>query len=217
MNTKAPKILNDIVDALKQARVTISEKVEGEGRGGSLKDEGTIKRYLQQHDKFKNNVFDVPPRKPGDMLVKDYVSDDMYVVNIKTSIGSTDNCTSKIGFLYAFTDIPYNELPGSMNWKKFYSLLKDRRADNPNKDYWYLCVDKNDSSNVMIRGAKQINSWCENANFANLLQIDWTKEKGTTPADRTYDEAYEVIINGIVRCLKKGFNNLPEEWQTAIK
>lgn len=217
MNTKAPKILNDIVEYLKAAQIQISEKVEGEGRGGSLKDEGTIKRLLQAHPKFKKNVFDVPPRRFGDMLVQDYDTDQLYVVNIKTSIGSADNATSKMGFLYAFTDLKYDELPGSMNWKKFDKLLKERKADVPGKDYWFLCVDKNDTSSVMIRGAKQINFYGENANPGNLLQINWSKEKTVPPADRSYDEAYEVIIMGIARCFAKAFNNLPDSWKKLIK
>lgn len=216
MNTKAPQILNDVVNALKLAKIEISEKVEGEGRGGSLKDEGTIKTFLQEHAELGAYIHDVPPRGFGDMRVEDPDTGEIYVVNIKTSIGSTDNATSKIGFLYAFTDLTYEDLPGSMNWKKFNTLLAEHKADIPNKDYWFLCVDKNDSSNVMIRGAKQIVNWGENANPANLLQINWTKEKKCEPAYRTYDEAYEVIINGIARCYKKAFNNLPDEWKEIV-
>lgn len=216
MNTQAPQVLNDIVDYLKQHKIEISEKVEGEGRGGSLNDEGTVKRTLQEHSKFKDHVFDVPPRGFGDMIVLDYDGETRHVVNIKTSIGSTDNATSKIGFLYAFTNMTYDELPKSMNWLKFDSLLKERGEDIAGKDYWFLAVDKNDSSNVMVRGAKQIVHWGENANPANLLQINWTKEKASEPAERTYDEAYEVIVGGIARCYRKAFNNLPKEWKDLI-
>ena len=107
------------------------------------------------------------------MTVLDYDGKTKHVVNIKTSIGSTDNATSKIGFLYALTDMEPEEMPGNMNWKKFIELLNERESDIPLKDYWFLCVDKKDSSNVLIRGAKQINCWKENANPANMLQIDW--------------------------------------------
>jgi len=214
-NQYAPKVLNNIVDALKKEKIEISEAVEGEGRGGSLHDEGTIKRFLQSHPKFKKHVFDVPARGFGDMLVLDYDMKTYHVVNIKTSVGSSDNATSKIGFLYAFTDMEYNELPRAMNWKKFYKLIKERQADTQ-KDYWFLCVDKNNSSNVMVRGAKQIVNYGENANPGNLLQINWAKEKTCLPANRTYDEAYEVIINGIARCFKKAFQNLPNDWKEIV-
>ena len=212
-NPTAPKILNDIVEFLQQAKIQISENVEGEGRGGSLKDEGTIKRLLQSNPKFKNLILDVPARRPGDMLVKDYKTGDVYPVNIKTSIGSADNAMSKLGFLFALTDIKYEDLPGRIDWKKFDKLLKERGADVPGKDYWYLCIDKNDSSNVIIRGCKQINCWIENANPANLLQINWNKEKTMPPAARTYKEAHNLIVLGIARCFKKAFNNIPDDWK----
>lgn len=211
-----PQVLLDIADALKTEKIQISEKVEGEGRGGSLHDEGTIKRFLQGHPKFENRIKEVEARGFGDMRVLDYNDETLHVVNIKTSHGSSDNATSKLGFLYAFTDMSYDELPGSIAWKKFHQLLIERKADIPYKDYWFLCVDKTDSSNVMIRGAKQIVNWRENANPSNLLQINWSKEKSCQPANRTYDEAYEVIINGIVRCFKKAYNKLPDTWREEI-
>ena len=37
-----PKILENIAETIRKEKISISESVEGEGRGGSLKDEGTI-------------------------------------------------------------------------------------------------------------------------------------------------------------------------------
>jgi hypothetical protein len=68
----------------------------------------------------------------------------------------------------------------------------------------------------MIRGAKQINCWTENANPSNMLQINWQKEKILPPIDRTYDEAYDVLVGGIKRCIQKFTNNLPEELRPNV-
>lgn len=206
-----PKILNDVAEIIRKEKIVISEAVEGEGRGGSLKDEGTIIRFLENDPILGEYILSEEARRFGDMTVLDYDGETKYVVNIKTSIGSSDNATSKIGFLYALTDMEPEEMPKNMNWKKFMELLNDRKADIPTKDYWFLCVDKNNSSNVMIRGAKQINCWTENANPANMLQIGWKKEKELTPIERTYDESYEVLVGGIKRCIAKFFDNLPED------
>jgi hypothetical protein len=215
-NTSIPKILNDVVIAVSNARMVLSENVEGEGRGGSLVDEGLIKKLLVS--KFgEKRIMSVPPRGFGDILVLDYDDKTLHVVNIKTSLGSSDNGTSKLGFLYALTDIDYYDLPKSINWKKFHSLLKTRGKDIKNKDYWYLCIDKNDTGKVIIRGSKQIVNWVQNANTANLLQINWTKERECEPANRTFEEAKSVIVGGIINCFKKSFNNLPTEWQDIIK
>ena len=211
-----PKVLEDVAHTLREKKISISEAVEGEGRGGSLKDEGTIIRFLKDDPVLGDHILSQEARRFGDMTVLDYDGVTEYVVNIKTSIGSSDNATSKIGFLYALTDMEPEEMPGNMNWEKFDDLLKSRKADIPTKDYWFLCIDKNDSSNVMIRGAKQINCWSENANPANLLQINWKKEKTLLPMERTYDEAYDTLVGGIIRCWKKGWDKLPEDWQNEI-
>jgi len=206
-----PKILKDVAEIIRKEKIVISEAVEGEGRGGSLKDEGTIIRFLENDPILGEYILSEEARRFGDMTVLDYDGETKYVVNIKTSIGKNDNATSKIGFLYALTDMEPEEMPKNMNWKRFMELLNDRKADIPTKDYWFLCVDKNNSSNVMIRGAKQINCWTENANPANMLQIGWKKEKELAPIERTYDESYEVLVGGIKRCIAKFFDNLPED------
>ena len=34
--------------------------------------------------------------------------------------------------------------------------------------------------------------------------------------ERTYDEAYDALVGGIIRCWKKGWDKLPENWQNEI-
>ena len=205
-----PKILKDIENYLKEYQIEIHENVEGEGRGGSLNDEGTVKKALREDTKLKQHILDVPPRGFGDMVVLDYDMETKYVVNIKTSIGSTDNCFSKIGVVYALTDLEAEDLPKSMNWLKFDELIENNKSDITGKDYWFLCVDKNDSSNVMIRGAKQITNWTVNINPYNILQVNWKKEKESGPTNRTWEEAYEVLVGGVKKSISGYFSNIPK-------
>lgn len=207
-----PQILIDIVAALKAEKIKIAEKIEGEGRVASLQDEGSIIRFLEAHPTFGQYISPEKPRAFGDMIVIDYDGVTRHPVNIKTSIGSTDNATSKGGFVYALTDLDIEDIPFSMGWKKYVDLIKTNSADIPGKDYWFLSVDKKDSSNVMVRGAKQIANYGENANIANCLQINWTKEKASEAVERSYEEAYDTLVGGILRCWKKALANLPEEW-----
>lgn len=208
-----PQVLIDIASFLKEKKIEISENVEGEGRGGSLKDEGSIKRALLENEKFKNLIIDEAARKFGDMIVLDYDLKTRHPVNIKTSIGSTDNCFSKAGIVYAFTDIPDIEIPKSMNFKKMNELIKTHSKDIVKRDYWFLCVDKKNSSNVIIRGAKQINCWVVNINPSNVLQINWTKEKLLPPKKQTYEQAYQVIMGGVKKSLNEFWKNIPQEWK----
>lgn len=212
----APKVLMDIQEHLREFNIQISDKVEGEGRGGSLKDEGSIKRALMNHETFQHHIIDEKARKFGDMVVLDYDKKTKYVVNIKTSIGSTDNAFSKAGIVYALTNLPTESIPSAMNFAKMNKLIDNHRANVPGRDYWFLCVDKKDSSNVMVRGAKQIRHWIVNINPSNVLQIDWKKEKKCLPVHRTWEESYDVLVGGAKKSLKGFFDSLPQDWQQQI-
>ena len=207
-----PKVLKDIENYLKNFQIEIAEKIEGEHRVSSLKDEGTVKSALRQNKKLKPHILDVPQRGFGDMVVLDYDMKTEYVVNIKTSIGSSDNCFSKIGFVYCLTDLEPQDLPKSMNFLKMNDLIETHKADVSNKDYYFLCVDKNDSSNVLVRGAKQISNWTVNINQSNVLQINWKKEKKSEPTIRTWDESYEVLMGGVKKSINGFLSNVPREW-----
>ena len=207
-----PKILQDVENYVKNYQIVIAEKIEGEHRVSSLKDEGTVKRALMEDKKLKPHILDAELRGFGDMTVLDYDMITKYVVNIKTSIGSSDNCFSKIGFVYALTDLQPEDLPKAMNFLKFNELIETHKADVPNKDYYFLCVDKNDSSNVLLRGAKQITNWTVNINPQNILQVNWKKEKLSEPTIRTWDEAYEVLIGGVKKSINGFISNVPTDW-----
>ena len=206
----APQILLDITEHLKNCNINISENVQGEGRVGSSLDEGTIKKILF-NSKFKDYILDEKPRKFGDMVILDYDGVTRHYVNIKTTIGSTDNCFSKAGIVYTFTDLMDSDIPKSMNFKKMNELIKKHGKDIPERDYWFLCVNKKNSSEILIRGAKQINCW--KSNPSNILQIDWKKEKTLPPKLRTYDEAMEVIMGGIKKSLNDLWKKIPDEWK----
>jgi hypothetical protein len=184
-NPAAPKILNDIVDALKHSTLN-SFNEDDEGRVNSKKDEHNIVSYLI--DKFKDSIEPVKLRGFGDMIVIDYDGSKHYV-NIKTSIGAApDNAFSKLGFLWAFTDLTIEQIGNKITNEKFTKLVLTHRADI-NRDYWYLSFDKNDMQRVIVRGAKQITNW--NRNPTNNMQINWSKEHSTDLVNYTFEEAWK--------------------------
>jgi hypothetical protein len=206
-----PQILIDIVEWLMLFQIQIADAVEGEGRAGSLFDEGRIKRALMDSP-YRDRIFDEPVRRFGDMTVLNY-DGVIHVVNIKTSMGGTDNCFSKGGIVYALTDLEAGQIPCSMNFMRMNELINNHKADIPQKDYWYLCVNKRNTSEIMVRGLKQIRNYVVNINPSNILQIDWKKEKMCEPVGRTWDEAYETIIGGVKEALNRFWNNVPGEWR----
>jgi hypothetical protein len=227
MNPKAPKILNELVEVLRNANLTAAESVGGEGRAGSLKDEQNVIGFLKEHPKFKSLVVSrseafpeklkvlkrkstkpkkekkekSEARKVGDLLIKDPDSGIIHVINIKTTGGSTDNATSKLGFLIALTNLPLEDLPNTIDWNKWTQLIYTHKADVTGRDYWFLVLDKADMSHIVIRGAKQINNW--GINPSNDLQISWKDEWDKEPADCSFDEAFNKIVSGLQLCKAK--------------
>ena len=206
-----PPLLKQIQEYLQTRNIQCHENVEGEGRAASLMDEGTIKRLLVE--RFPENTLDQPARALLDILITD-TDGQIYPVNIKTSLGGTDNSFSKGGFVFALTHLNLDQIPSSMNLIRMKQLIDENRCDNPMKDYWYLCVDKNTSA-VIIRGAKQINRWVVNINPANILQINWKLEKNCEPILRSGDEAYHVLIdNGVKKSIMRyQSESIPTEWR----
>lgn len=209
-----PQILTDIVTFLKEhlsKNTLLAEVAEnGDGRTTSIIDEQHIIEILKQ-SKFQQYIQEPNARQPGDILVHDPVLGMVHVVNIKsTTCKAPDNATSKLGFLYAFTDISLNELPSSILDKKFAQLMESRKKDIPGKDYWYLVFDKNDMSRVLLRGSKQIVKWKYNP--SNLLQIHWGDEWKVPEAGHTFDEAFDAVYGGIKKCIKKKVASYPTDW-----
>ena len=199
MNPAAPQILNDIVEALKGAKLTAVTE-DDEGRVNSKKDELNVINWLMSQPQFQNNVRPIGLRQFGDMVVTDSQGEDHFV-NIKTSIGSSDNAFSKVGFLWAFTDLTIDEMPSKISNKKWFELIVKHQADI-NRDYWFLSLDKSDMSHVIVRGVKQIQHWGRNP--TNNMQIAWSKEHQSELKAFTFEQAWQnVIVDGVLFCWEK--------------
>jgi len=213
MNPKAPKILNDIVDAIKKSNLKAVNE-NSEGRVNSKKDEDKIIAWLQKQPQFKDRIKEGVLRNFMDMEVIDY-DGSTHAVNIKTSIGSSDNAFSKLGLLWALTDLTaaqYAELKitNKISDTKFAELVIKHKKETA-RDYWFLSLDKKDFSHVMVRGVKQITHWGKNP--TNNLQIMWSKEHDSEPNTQTFEEVfYNIITDGAFKC----WANKAAQWTTAI-
>jgi len=214
MNPKAPEILNDIVEALKKSNLkAVNENTEG--RVNSKKDEDKIIAWLEKQPKFKNRIKAGVLRSFSDMIVVDYDGSE-HVVNIKTSIGSSDNAFSKLGILWAFTDLTIEQyakfkIANKISDQQFAELIIKHKKETK-RDYWFLSLDKKDFSHVLVRGVKQITHWSKNP--TNNLQIMWSKEHESPPNTDEFEVVFNnVIKNGVFYCWAKK----AEQWEAAIK
>lgn len=213
MNTKAPQILNDIVEALKKSNLKAVNE-NSEGRVNSKKDEDKIIAWLQKQPQFKDRIKEGVLRSFMDMEVVDY-DGSTHAVNIKTSVGSSDNAFSKLGILWALTDLTIEDykkfkISNKIKDAKFAELIIKHKKETA-RDYWFLSLDKKDFSHVMIRGVKQITHWGKNP--TNNLQIMWGKEHECEPGADTFENVfYNVITNGAFKC----WADKAAQWSTAI-
>ena len=193
INPKAPKILNDVVLALPSANlVAVTE--DDEGRVNSKKDENNVINWLMQQPQFQGRIRPVGLRQFGDMIAVDEAGQ-IHVVNIKTSVGSSDNAFSKLGFLWAFTDLPMDQMPSKVSNAKWFELIVKHKKEI-DRDYWFLSFDKSNMSRVLLRGVKQIQHWGHNP--TNNMQIAWSKEHNSSLQDYTFEQAWENVIVDVV-------------------
>lgn len=162
----------------------------------SKTDEENIIIHLQ--NKFGDNrILKSPERRFGDMIV------DGHVVNIKTSkLKSCDNAYSPGGFLWAFTDMGFDEIPASVSPKKFNTFIVGRKADI-DRDYWFLVVDKNSPNRVIVRGLKQLQY--VRSNPRNFFQISWKDEflVGDVPTNVSTNAARRKILGTLAESYRK--------------
>ncbi len=214
MNPKAPKILNEIVEALKKSNLkAVTENTEG--RVNSKKDEDKIIAWLQKQPQFAGRIKEGVLRSFSDMIAVDAQGIE-HVVNIKTSVGSSDNAFSKLGILWALTDLTIEDykkmkISNKISDTKFAELVIKHKKETE-RDYWFLSLDKNNFSHVMVRGVKQITYWGKNP--TNNLQIVWNKEHECGPNTNTFEEVfYNVITDGAFRC----WADKAAQWTKAIE
>lgn len=211
-NPKAPAILNEIVEALKKSNLRAVNE-NNEGRVNSKKDEDKIIAWLKKQPQFANKIREGALRGFGDMQV---LSDnEWHVVNIKTSVGSSDNAFSKLGILWALTDLTLADferlkIANKISDSKFAELVIKHKKETT-RDYWYLSLDKKDFSHVIVRGVKQITHWGKNP--TNNLQIMWGREHECEPNTSDFDTVFDnIITNGAFKC----WADKAAQWKTAI-
>lgn len=207
-----PTILLELVEDLQSASLRANVSDVDDDRGGSIKDEKDVRRWLEKHSKWKDKVsFPAPKqRKCGDFILTDDEGLE-HVINIKSTKGGRDNVFSKVGFLLAFTNIPYKNLPSGVNLQEWLRLMETRKCDIPDRDYWFLVFSKDDMNNVVIRGSKQINDYKPNAD--NLLQVDWEKERQKEPCNRSYEKARNLVIEIVRKSTEMYIASLPATWR----
>ena len=180
MKPHLPKTLIDIRKALLERKLECSNNKEFDGRTNSCIDENKIISFLIHHPSFKEKIRKAENRFWYD--VKVYDSEFGWVpVNVKTTtIKTADNVGNMSICLQAFTDEAididerYNN--GSVT-NKFINKLKNKEYNTDfRKDYYFLVVNKDEPSQVIVNSVLGVSNITPNVN--NLpFQIKWINNK----------------------------------------
>ena len=194
---RLPLIMYKIQECLKLSLLSFF-KQNNDGRINSCFDEENIIKILQQ--KYKSRI-----QKPKSRMWYDILVFDNYYhwipVNIKTTTTLTCDNTGNLAMcVYAYSDEKlilsntYNN--GHMSDVLLNKMINKEINKKNKKDYYFVVINKNNASDVIINSVKGLSIITPNAN--NLpFQVCWNKNRIFT---------YECIqnkINMFLHCIKK--------------
>lgn len=200
------RYLDSIVSYLKNNPVTLSNN-NADGRINSAENEDEIL------DRICEANFGVSIDRPTIRAWYDFSITSNYgeiFVNIKVSdLSNTaaDNLSSKQGMGYALTGI--KNIPD--NWKKFNEIVS--RNIKSGYDYYFLIINKVDSSDVFWTSLKRIRRLQANGN--NLpFQCNWASNREWS--NRSEEEATEYILSVYIDSWNKKINGYPGEIKALL-
>ncbi|QCD53355.1 restriction endonuclease [Campylobacter sp. RM16192] len=187
--------LQDMVDFLRENPVRLINDND-DGRINSATNENIVLDKLST--KFDINI-------PQVRCWYDFVMplQNKLFVNVKISDlsnNSADNCSSKLGMGYALCGI--ENLP--IHWEKFHQILANELKTG--YDYYFLVVNKNNTSDCFWTSLKRIKTLTSNGN--NLpFQCDWSQNRDFS--SRSEIEATRYILKTYIESWDKKAKGYP--------
>lgn len=196
---RLPNIMYAVQKYLKLQSFEFSKQNQ-DGRINSCVDEDVVIKFL--NNKFGERVITPKIRMWYDILLFDYVYG-WIPVNIKTTTTLTSDNTGNLAMcVYAYTNENLDIHRGKSydNGKMSEILFKKIRLKEYNlknkKDYYFLVLNKKDSTDIIINSVKGLNALTPNIN--NLpFQVCWNKNRIFTY--KNINKNLQLFIN----CLQK--------------
>lgn len=178
--------LNMIVNILKQQKIETANTADR--RIDSVGDEliilKVIRTIINSSPDFKDiKLIEPPPRHWYDFVL--LVTDGPFLpFNIKSStLEGADNLSCKSGLLYTLTEINPDDITNTNNWKVYNEILGNNlNGLKSEKDYGFLVVNKDDTSDIFASSLRSIEHLTENG--SNLpFQCNWGKNRDIISRD----------------------------------
>lgn len=186
-----PQTLINIIDFLRANPLSLS-KHSRDGRINSAFNEDEIFHII-------TNNFDINRPNMRDWVDFSFIENDMFCpINIKVSTTkSADNLNCKLGIYYALTG-QKPDFSNGIVWEEYFQKLSQNLTPN-SADYYFLIINKNNSSDVFATSLKQLNKLVPNGN--NLpFQAKWDENR--TLVSRDFETAKDFILHYFGESLK---------------
>lgn len=191
MSQVIPHLLIQIVDFLKKSPVALS-KQSRDGRINSAFNEDEIFKCLETN-------FAINRPNMRDWVDFSFEENNIfYPVNIKVSTTkTTDNLNCKLGIYYALTGkIP--PFGNGVSWDCYFKSLKENIQQN-SKDYYFLIINKDNSSDVFATSLKNLESILPNGNNLSF-QAKWDNNRKLI--NRDFESAKAFLLGTFEESLK---------------
>lgn len=197
--------LNNIVGLLKCNPLALDHS-NADGRVNSIDNEDTIMNFLMEHF---SNIEKPSIRNWYDFAIIGHPRN--VYVNVKVSDlsnSAADNLSSKLGMGYALTGI--ENMPTT--WEKFHTMLADNLRIG--YDYYFLVVNKNNSTDCFWTSLKRIKTLVANGN--NLpFQCNWAQNRDFST--RSELEAMKYILSVYISSWDKKAKGYPFEIKELLE
>jgi hypothetical protein len=157
--------------------------------------DGRINASLNEQEVIKLIKRKFPITLPRDRDWYDFAIEDggsFYPVNIKvTKTTSADNLSCKLGIYYALTGL-LPDFKNEITWENYFKKLKENIGHKKNRDYYFLILNKSDTTDVFVTTLRSLNTLQPNGN--NLpFQCKWDINRDMKR--RTFEEARDFLLD----------------------
>jgi len=204
ITVKCPEELIKIVEYLKKNPIRLP-RGKHQGRSESTVQEEQVVRQIRK--KFNITTLDHVKDPWADFYGRKECGEE-YPVNIKiSSLKGADNTCGKIALLHTFSNSSIKDLMNSdqlakvNQWADYFEYFNENLSlEETGKDYYFLIIDKSQTSNVFYTSLRGLQ--CVTPNGSNFpFQCNWKRNQ--TIVERTYKEALEFILDSCEKSLLK--------------
>lgn len=205
MKNKINEVLDFIVNELSTNKLNLPSPVDGE-KTDLIEDKKILMQFLLTNkniastlDQYGLKMVEAQADQEFDLSIES--ENEFYPISINPTIlrwKENDNLNCKWGIYYALTGQKPNLIDEEMNWNKFLNLLKNNAKEN-DQDYYFLVINRENSTEVFWNSLKQISLLVTNGQ--NLpFKCCWNKNKSRV--NRNFEEAKKFLMTNLRKSIK---------------